>query len=102
MRFRPPDARNQKRGGAEETEARTPRRGFEQKEPQLPLDVAPRLIKPKEFLHFQALIYRESGIWLSEAKTELLTGRLSKRLRTLGLKTFSDYYTRVRQDDEER
>jgi len=76
--------------------------GLSQEVPQLPLDVAPRLIKPKEFLLFQALIYRESGIWLSDAKTELLTGRLSKRLRALGLNTFSEYYSRVREDDEER
>ena len=68
----------------------------------MPFDVAPRLITPKEFRHFQTLIYKESGIWLSEVKTELLTGRLSKRLRALGLKTFSEYYIRVQQDDEER
>jgi chemotaxis protein methyltransferase CheR len=66
------------------------------------LDVAPRVIRPKEFLKFQALIYRESGIWLSDAKTALLTGRLSKRLRALGLNTFSEYYSCVQEDDEER
>jgi chemotaxis protein methyltransferase CheR len=77
-------------------------RGLNQGGPPLTVDVAPRLITPKEFLQFQSLIYRESGIWLSEVKTELLTGRLSKRLRALGLKSFSEYYTRVRQDNEER
>ncbi len=66
------------------------------------LDVLPRAISPKEFLHYQALIYKEAGIWLSEAKTALLTGRLSRRLRTLGLDNFSQYYERVITDDEER
>lgn len=65
-------------------------------------DMAPYSISGKDFLRFQALIYRESGIWLSEAKTALLTGRLSKRLRALGLGNFSQYYDRVAVDDEER
>jgi chemotaxis protein methyltransferase CheR len=65
-------------------------------------DMLPREISLKEFLRFQQLIYRESGIWLSEAKTSLLTGRLSKRLRALGLKRFSEYYERVTTDQEER
>jgi len=36
-------------------------------------DMSPYSISPKEFLLFQAMIYRESGIWLSEAKAALLT-----------------------------
>jgi chemotaxis protein methyltransferase CheR len=64
--------------------------------------IDPYPISPRDFLDFQALIYRESGIWLSEAKTALLTGRLSKRLRTLGLNNFAAYYQRVDADDEER
>jgi len=48
------------------------------------------------------MIYRESGIWLSEAKTALLTGRLSKRLRALGLRNFTKYYRLVDTDEEER
>ena len=66
-----------------------------------PLDMAPRTISPKDFVRFQTLIYRESGIWLSEAKTALLTGRLSKRLRFLNLPGFSQYYDLVASDDEE-
>src|SRR5208337_688898 len=65
-------------------------------------DVAPRVISSKDFQRFQALIYRESGIALSDAKAGLLTGRLSKRLRALGLNTFSEYHNRVTLDDEER
>jgi len=66
------------------------------------LDVSPRLISQKEFLRFQTLIYREAGIWLSEVKTALLTGRLSRRLRALKLDNFSQYYDRVTMDEEER
>ena len=66
------------------------------------LDVLPRAISPKEFLRYQTLIYEEAGIWLSEVKTALLTGRLSRRLRALGLDNFSQYYDRVINDEEER
>ena len=59
-------------------------------------------ISLREFLRFQELIYREAGIWLSEAKQSLLTGRLSRRLRALGLESFSEYYDRVIVDQEER
>ncbi len=65
-------------------------------------DVAPREISSKDFQRFQTLIYRESGISLSDAKAGLLTGRLSKRLRALGLNNFSEYHDRVTLDDEER
>jgi len=66
------------------------------------LDLAPRPISQGEFRRLQALIYKESGIWLSEVKTALLTGRLSKRLRALKFDTFAEYYDRVSVDDEER
>jgi len=69
--------------------------------PPLLWDVAPRPISPRIFRSFQALIYREAGIWLSDMKSALLTGRLSKRLRVLGLDSFSEYYDRVILDDEE-
>jgi len=48
------------------------------------------------------MIYRDSGIWLSEAKAALLAGRLSKRLRALGLRNFAEYYQRADTDEEER
>lgn len=52
-------------------------------------------ISPDEFQRFRTLIYDESGISLSEQKKSLLASRLSKRLRDLGLDTFSDYYEKV-------
>jgi chemotaxis protein methyltransferase CheR len=65
-------------------------------------DLWPRTISTSEFVRFQRLIYREAGIWLSDAKRALLTGRLSKRLRALGLDDFSEYYELVAVDGEER
>ena len=65
-------------------------------------DMAPYSMSARDFLLFQAMIYRESGIWLSEAKAALLTGRLSKRLRTFGLHNFAKYYQLVDTDEEER
>ena len=52
------------------------------------------------FAKFQQLIYRETGIWLSESKTALLCGRLARRLRALQLGTLSEYYQLVVQPDQ--
>jgi len=64
-------------------------------------DVHSKTITEKEFLRFQELIYKTAGIWLSQTKTALLVGRLSKRLRLLQLNSFSEYYGVVKQDPEE-
>jgi chemotaxis protein methyltransferase CheR len=58
-------------------------------------------ISEKEFRNFQELIHTEAGIWLSPSKTALLTGRLAKRLRLHGLKSFQDYYRLVLESPEE-
>ena len=52
-------------------------------------------ITDKEFALFQALIYKEAGIYLTPVKKTLLVGRLSKRLRELNLHSFGDYYKRL-------
>jgi chemotaxis protein methyltransferase CheR len=65
-------------------------------------DRVPRNITESEFRRFQELIYRESGIWLSQAKTALLVGRLAKRLRYHRLQSFKDYYSLVIESPEER
>ena len=49
----------------------------------------------KEFTLFQTLIHREAGIYLSSQKKALLVGRLAKRIRTLGLKSFEAYYKQL-------
>jgi chemotaxis protein methyltransferase CheR len=64
--------------------------------------VAPPAITPREFALFQALIHREAGIYLSEAKKALVAGRLARRLRELALGSFSAYHEFVRQDADER
>jgi chemotaxis protein methyltransferase CheR len=71
------------------------------REAAVPLELQPKSISQKEFQNFQELIYRTSGIWLSPAKTALLVGRLSKRLRHFGLKTFSEYFRVVCNNPEE-
>ena len=59
-------------------------------------------ISEREFLRLRDLVYREAGIWLSQAKTALLVGRLAKRLRHHGLKSFKQYYDLVANSPEER
>lgn len=61
-----------------------------------------REISDAEFCKFQELIYREAGIWLSRVKETLLTGRLAKRLRHHGLKSYKEYYELVLDSQEER
>lgn len=59
------------------------------------MDVA---ISTEEFQRFRTLIYNESGISLNEQKQGLVSSRLSKRLRELGLSTFSEYYDQLTRD----
>ena len=58
-------------------------------------------ISEREFLRLRDLIYREAGIWLTQAKTALLVGRLAKRLRHHELKSFKQYYDLVTNSPEE-
>src|SRR5258707_3140742 len=50
---------------------------------------------------FQSLIYKQSGIWLGTHKHALLTGRLARRLRMLGLTTMKEYFNLVSQSDQQ-
>jgi chemotaxis protein methyltransferase CheR len=52
-------------------------------------------ITDAEFAQFQRLIYQIAGISLADSKKALLVGRLGKRLKALGLKSFGDYYRYV-------
>lgn len=49
----------------------------------------------REFMAFRQLIHKVAGIAMSDAKRQLLVGRLSQRLRHLGLESFSAYYRYV-------
>ena len=65
-------------------------------------DSVSRQISESDFWRFQQLIYSDAGIWLARAKTALLVGRLAKRLRHYGLKSFRQYYDLVASSPEER
>ena len=60
-----------------------------------------RALSRREFALFQRLIRDETGIYLSDAKRDLLISRLAPRLRELGLPTFGDYYRRVTDEGDE-
>ena len=55
----------------------------------------------REFALFQRLIHRQTGIFLPEAKKALVVSRLSRRLRTLGLTSFTSYFELVERDRSE-
>jgi chemotaxis protein methyltransferase CheR len=52
-------------------------------------------INDAEFKRFSGLIYDIAGITLTDAKKMLLTGRLSKRLKALGLGNYTQYFKYV-------
>jgi chemotaxis protein methyltransferase CheR len=52
----------------------------------------------REFTLFQGLIHRRTGIFLPEAKKALVVARLSRRLRTLGVPSFTSYFELVERD----
>jgi chemotaxis protein methyltransferase CheR len=54
------------------------------------------------FARFRALIKEEAGISLVPEKRALLVGRLSRRVRELGLPSFEGYLALVERDPEER
>ncbi|WP_051135302.1 CheR family methyltransferase [Limisalsivibrio acetivorans] len=53
----------------------------------------------REYENFRELIFDRVGIRLGEQKGQLVKSRLSKRLRELNLRTFSEYYDYVVEDD---
>ena len=67
----------------------------------LPQETAEVSVSPALFGKFQRLIHQETGIWLGDSKTALLCGRLSRRLRALGLPSLDQYYDLVTQPDQQ-
>lgn len=55
----------------------------------------------KDFQCLRGLVRRHAGINLSEAKRDMVYSRLSRRLRALGLKRFSDYCRLIEDEDPE-
>jgi len=58
-------------------------------------------ISDEVFFLFSDLIHKTSGIKLPPVKKGLLISRLLKRLKLLEIHGFSEYYQRVKQDNEE-
>ena len=56
-----------------------------------PFDHALVSMGNREFASLSRFIYEQCGIKMPEAKKTMLEGRLQKRLRHLGLKSFADY-----------
>jgi chemotaxis protein methyltransferase CheR len=59
-------------------------------------------LSDRDFKGFRDIIYREAGIHISEHKRELLTARLSRRIRSLGMKHFGEYLSAVEREAPER
>jgi len=53
----------------------------------------------KDFTHLCALVDRHTGIQLAEGKEDMLYGRLSRRIRKVGLSSFNDYIKLIEQDE---
>ncbi len=56
-------------------------------------------VTDREFTALRRIIHDETGIWLSDSKRVLLVSRLSKRLRSLGLRSFSEYEAHLAKHD---
>jgi chemotaxis protein methyltransferase CheR len=70
-------------------------------QPEAGLQRTQDALRPALFATFQRLIYNESGIWLGEHKQALLTGRLARRLRLLGLDSMEEYLQLVTRPDQQ-
>jgi chemotaxis protein methyltransferase CheR len=49
-------------------------------------------LTPEQFSLFQQFIYRQTGIRMQDGKITLLSNRIRRRLRDLGLDSFEEYY----------
>jgi chemotaxis protein methyltransferase CheR len=56
--------------------------------------------KREDFLALRTLIKRETGIHLTDSKKELVYGRVSRRLRIRGLRSFAEYRELLESDSE--
>ncbi|HTS16054.1 MAG TPA: protein-glutamate O-methyltransferase [Verrucomicrobiae bacterium] len=56
-------------------------------------------IDPRTFQKFCELIYEKAGIKLGPQKEALVSARVGKRMRSLGIEEFEEYYQFVRSDE---
>ena len=59
------------------------------------------LFTEKDFNYLAQLAGTRAGIKLSSGKRELIYGRLARRLRSLGMKSFKQYCDKLKEGDEE-
>ena len=57
--------------------------------------------KRSDFEFIRDLVGERTGIVLSDHKIDMVYGRLSRRLRQLGINRFADYLAKLKQDDQE-
>lgn len=69
------------------------------------MSVSPNLqLTANEFKRMQELVYRHAGIAIGDEKVAMLSNRLRKRLRSLGMESFAEYYNLLKScspSDEE-
>lgn len=56
-------------------------------------------MKPRTFEQFKDLVYQKSGITLGPQKVALVSARIAKRIRALGLESHEDYFRFIIQDE---
>ncbi|HNI49572.1 MAG TPA: protein-glutamate O-methyltransferase CheR [Zoogloea sp.] len=62
----------------------------------------PGPLAEREFHLFRTLMHRHAGISLSDAKRQLVAGRLAKRLRQLELDSYASYFRLLERNTAER
>src|SRR5690606_18278590 len=55
----------------------------------------------RDFERIRRLIYAHAGIRLNDSKRDMVYGRVTRRLRATGLKSFAEYLARLEADDLE-
>ncbi len=60
------------------------------------------MLRPAEFRVLADMLHAHAGILLADSKLSLMAGRLSKRVRSLGLPDFKSYVRLVAADADER
>ena len=59
------------------------------------------ILSDNEFQQFRSLIHQVAGISMSDAKKQLISGRLAKRVQFFNLTTYGSYYRLLMKDDIE-
>jgi chemotaxis protein methyltransferase CheR len=66
----------------------------------LPVQGKEFLFTAQDFAQVRQLIYERAGIALAQGKQEMVYSRLSRRLRALGVESFSAYLSHLQRSDE--